>query len=133
MGRIGCTSFSTHYGHTRQHTRHPLKCLLSGSSTGKLATFWLSSSIEPTGLSKSSTYLWIKHGKSNFSSSRSCKFYGTVRTRTRRSTRRRRRPFTTDISKDNPFRSTTRCSSTILVLSSFLGNYALDGMVHTWF
>ena len=36
--QLGCHSL-THYGHTGQRTRHPLGCLLSGSSLGKLATF----------------------------------------------------------------------------------------------
>ena len=86
--------------------------------------------IKLIGLSRSSTYLWMKQGNSDFRRYRS---WGMTRTRTRRSTRRRRRRFTIDTSDDNHFRSTTRYGSTILSLSSFLGSYTPDGMVLTWF
>ena len=39
VGRIGHTSFLTHYGHTGRHTRHPSRCPLSGLSSGKPAIF----------------------------------------------------------------------------------------------
>ena len=133
MGRIGHTSFLTHYGHTGWHTRHPSRCPASSLSSGKPAIFRLSLSIEPIGLSKSSTYLWTKQGNNDFSSFRNYKSLGTTRTRTRRSIKRRRTPFTTDTSNNDHFRSTTTSSSTILASSSFLGSYALDGMVHKRF
>ena len=43
--------------HTVQHTRNPSRCLSFGLPSGNHAIFWLSWSIEPIGLSKSSTYL----------------------------------------------------------------------------
>ena len=130
MGRIGYTSFPTHYRHTRRHTRHPSGCLPSSLSSGKPAILQFRLSIELIGLSKSSTYLLTKQGNNDFRSYRSG---GTTHTRTQRSTRRRRRPFTTDTSDDDHFRSTTRSGSTILTSSSFLRSYALDAMVLTWF
>ena len=132
MGRIGHTSLPMHYGHTRWHTRHPSGCLPFGLSSERPTIFWLSLSIEPIGLSRSSTYLWTKQGNSDYSSFRNYTSWGTMRTRTQRSTRRRWRPFTTNTSADDHSRSTTRSGSTILTSSSFLGNYALDGIVHTW-
>ena len=55
-----------------------------------------------------------------------------TRTRMWQSTKRRRRPFMTDTSDDDHFRSMTSSDSTIRASSSFLGSYALDGMVRTW-
>ena len=133
MGRIGHTSFPMHYGHTRQHTRHPSRCHPSGLSSGKPAIFRLSLNIEPIGLSKSSTYHWMKQGNNNFSNFRSYTSWGTTCTKTRRSKKRRWRLFTIDTSDDDHFRSTTWSGSTIPTSSSFLGSYALDGMVLTWF
>ena len=133
MENIGHTSFPMHYGHTGQHTRHPSRCLPSGLFSGKLAIFRLSVSIEPTRPTKRSTYLWMKQGNIDFSNFRSYKSWGTMRTRMRQSTKRRRRPFTTDTSDDDHSRSTTRFGSAILASSSFLGSYALDGMVITCF
>ena len=133
MGRIGHTSFPTHYEHTERHTRHPSGCLPSGLSSVKPSTFLLSSSIEPIGPSKSSTYLWTKQGNNDFSSFKSYRSLGMTRTRTQRSTKRRRTPFMTDTFDDDHSRSMIRSGSTILALSSFIGSYALDGIVLTWF
>ena len=81
MGRIGHTSFQTYYGHTGRHTRHPSGCLPSGLSSGKPAIFRLSLSIEPIGLSKSSTYFYMKQGNNDFSSFRSYRSWGTTSTK----------------------------------------------------
>ena len=71
MGKIGHTSILTYYGHTERHTRHPSRCLPFGLSLGKPVILQLSLSIEPIGLSRSSTYRWKKQGNNNFSSFRS--------------------------------------------------------------
>ena len=55
-----------------------------------------------------------------------------MRMRTWRSTRRRPRPFMTDRSDDDHFRSMTRSGSIIRASSSFLASYTPDGMVLTW-
>ena len=133
MGRIGHTSSPTHYGHTGRHTRHPSRCLPSGTSSGKPATFRLSYSIRPTGPSKSSTSHWTKQGKNDFSNSRSYRNWGTTSTKMRRFTRTRPRPSTTDISDDDHSRSTTRSGSTTRASNSSLESCAPDGMVPMWF
>ena len=121
-----------HYGHIERLTRHPSGCLCFDSYLGRRAICQLSSSIEPTGQLRSSTYLWTKQVNIDFSSCKNYKSEGVTRRKMRRFTKKRPMLFTTGTSKDEPSTLTKRFGYITLALSFSQVSCAHVGTVRTW-